>query len=200
MAVLKQRKNPLLQAPETERMDRMEYTVERTPANQQRAVMRKQEAREAVGEITHGLERYVLTGGQFSLIDVITATAQQTGPAHFWLSTWNAELTDITELGLLRDSGYLLSVRILTDRSFKRRRPHIFGQIEKTFGPENIATTRNHAKLALFRNMDWDVSILTSQNLNMNPRSEFLLVREDSGLAEFNQKWAESIFRNQRKL
>ena len=194
------RKNPLLRSPDPERLPGAALTVHGTPRAQQKAIKRREEAVDAIGELTPGLERYVLTGGQFSLIDVLTAILQQTGPAHFWLSTWNAEISDVTELLQLKESGYLLSLRFLTDRSFRRRRPHIYGQLEKAIGPENIATSRNHAKLAIFINEEWSVSLLTSQNLNMNPRAEFFLIREDRGLAEFNRDWAESIFRNQRKL
>lgn len=177
-----------------------EWTAGATPRTRDQQMARQEAAAESVGKLTHDLERYLVTKGQYSLIDVLRAILNQTGPANVTFSTWTAAGLHVSEVWDLVESGAILTTRWLIDHTFQRRQPHVAGQLHKLFGAESIRVTRNHAKLALVRNDAWDVTVLTSMNLNLNRRMEFLLVREDPDLAEFNSVWIGDIFRRRRAL
>jgi hypothetical protein len=192
----KRRKNPILK-PET-RFAATEHTVRRSPRARELKVAREQAARDALGELERSLERYVITKGQFSLIELIRAVLEQTGPADLAVSTWTAAGADIAEAHEFLTDGRLRSTRWLVDFTFQRRKPHFCGQLRKLFGDDAIRVTRNHAKLVVITNAKWSVTILTSMNLNTNPRMEFLLVREDPDLAAFNLAWIDDLFRRKQ--
>lgn len=113
-----------------------------------------------------------MTKGQFSMIDLIRAVLDITGPAHLQLSTWTAGIRDTKNAGFLFTDGRLLSVRWLVDRSFATRQPAYCAALVRIFGKEAIRCTRTHAKVALIKNDDWSISIRSSMNLNKNPRFE----------------------------
>jgi len=47
-------------------------------------------AREAIGHIEKQTDKFILTFGQFSLIDALVVLLDQTGPATVDISTWTA--------------------------------------------------------------------------------------------------------------
>ncbi len=62
---------------------------------------------EAVGPVLPGCEIYGLTGGDFSLIDLIEHCLGFTGPARGVLSTWTASNSDLTFAYKLMSCGSL---------------------------------------------------------------------------------------------
>lgn len=170
------------------------FTDRSTRKKKERKIERYRQAAGALGEITHGLDRYMISKGQFSLIDLIRAVLDQIGPADFAISTWTATGADISEAFEFLHDGRILSARWLLDFTFQRRQPAFAGQLRELFGDESIRITRNHAKIVLLTNDEWNVTILSSMNLNLNPRMEFVLVREDRDLAAFNLEWIGEIF------
>ena len=174
------------------------FTVPSSPAARDEKLRKQENAVDSLGELAPGIERYIVTKGQFSLIDLIRAVLDQTGPADVIVSTWTAAGADISEAFDLLDDGRIRSIRFLVDHFFQRRKPQFCGQIRKLFGDEAIRVVRNHAKLVVATNEDWNVSILTSMNLNMNPRLEYALVRESPELADFNRRWIDKIFEEQK--
>lgn len=185
--------NPILK---TDRVDDASATfrVPTSPSSRDAKLRRRALAAESIGELSIGLEMYIVSKGQFSLVDVIRAVVEQTGPADLSISTWTAAGADIAEAFELLESGRIRSARFLLDHSFQRRQPAFCGQVRNLFGDDAIRITKNHAKLVVLTNDDWNVNVLTSMNLNQNPRLEFLLVRESAELAEFNLGWIDEIF------
>ena len=77
-----------------------------------RRVLCAKTAAEAVGPIERGCEIYGLTGGQFSLVDLMLHALEATGPADCVISTWTAASADIDfAFGLLSD-GRIRSLRV----------------------------------------------------------------------------------------
>ena len=189
--------NPIL-SPRGKRDPNLSFTVPSSPAAKDAKLKRQEDAGDAIGKLVPGIERYFVTKGQFSLIDVIRRVLDQTGPADVVVSTWTSAGADIAEAFDLLDDGRIRSIRFLVDHFFQRRKPQFCGQIRKLFGDEAIRVTRNHAKLVVVTNDDWKISILTSMNLNTNPRLEYGLVREDAELASFNLRWIDEIFEKQK--
>lgn len=194
---LRESSNSILN-PRGQRDHGLAFRLSESPRARDAKLRRRANANESLGELAPGLERYVVTKGQFSLIDMIRAILDQTGAADVVVSTWTAAGADISEAFDLLDDGRIRSIRFLVDHFFQRRKPQFCGQIRKLFGDGAIRVTRNHAKLVLVTNSKWKVNVLTSMNLNLNPRLEYLLVRESAELARFNLGWIDEIFTSQK--
>jgi len=136
----------------------------------------------------------LLTKGQFSLIDLIRAVLERTGPADLVVSTWTAAGREIEDAAALLGDGRIRSLRWLVDFSFQSRRPDLCGALREAFGDETIRVTRNHAKFVLASNDAWSVVVRTSMNLNKNPRLEYVEVCDDRDLLGFYLWVVDEVF------
>ena len=153
-----------------------------------------QAAETALGKIDHGDSILGITKGQFSLLDLIRATAKQTGPAALTVSTWSTGIRDVQNVNLLINKGIFTSVRLLIDRSFLSRQPKYAKEVIKVWGEENIRMTRNHAKFFLLKNKTWNICCRSSMNLNRNPRLEQFDIDDNLKLCEFFEKIIDDLF------
>lgn len=165
-----------------------------------RELRRRQTAAEAVSGLKPGLEIFGFTKGQFSLLELLQAVLDITGPADVVLSTWTAARREIQVLDEMAKAGTLRSMRWLVDYTFARRDPGAAYMIRKTFGPEAIRVAQNHAKFAVFRNDGWQVVLRTSMNLNMNPRFEDFTLAHDPELAGFLTRITDEIWSRQSRM
>ena len=62
-------------------------------------------ARDTIAGFGHGMDVVGLTFGQFSLLDLIDAALEITGPADVTVSTWSAGFYDVDAAERFRDSG-----------------------------------------------------------------------------------------------
>lgn len=157
-------------------------------------VCKKGAASEALGKLEKNTDTFILTYGQFSLMDGILAVMDQTGPAHVNISTWTAAAADLTRSAELMLSAEFLSLRMIVDRSFKTRQPAYYNTMLSFFGEKSIREINTHAKFVTIRNAEWDVVIRTSMNLNGNPRLENMEISENKEFAEFFDKIVDSVF------
>lgn len=171
----------------------------RTCARELRDLRRKQTAAAAIHGLTRDLEVYGFTKGQFSLLDLIVALLEITGPARVTLSTWTAARHEILSLAELAGTGLLLSMRWLVDFTFARRDPEAAHQIRQTFGLEAIRVAQSHAKFCLLENSEWRLVLRSSMNLNMNPRFEDFTIAHDPQLADFLQTIIHDIWTRQER-
>lgn len=158
------------------------------------AASKAQQARDAIGELMPGCEIFVLTFGQFSLIDAIVALVEATGPADVTLSTWTAADTDLRIAQRLIESSQIRSMRMIVDRSFIQRQPVYCAAMRRMFGDDSIRACKSHAKFVTIRNERWSLAIRTSMNLNHNPRLENIEISDDSGLCGFLESIADELF------
>jgi hypothetical protein len=135
-------------------------------------------ARDTIAGFGHGMDVVALTFGQFSLLDLIQAVLDVTGPADVAISTWSAGFYDLDAAKRLRDDGRITSIRFVLDSSAKRGQASV-GDIGDLFGRGTIRATRSHAKFVTITNAAWSVVITTSMNLNLNPRCEQFEVTDD---------------------
>lgn len=135
-----------------------------------------------------------LTKGQFSLIHLIAALLKKTGAADVVISTWSAGLYDGQELRRMMDSGLVLSVLIVTDRSYVTRQKNYAVKMEEAFGAANIRTTNTHSKFVLISNEDWKICIRSSMNLNENRRCENFDLDDDPAIFDFYRAFCDEIF------
>jgi hypothetical protein len=152
-------------------------------------------AAEAIGKIEKNTDTFILTYGQFSLIDALTAILDQIGPAHVTISTWTAAHAHLDRSADLMSSADILSFRMIVDRSFKTRQPKYFYHMTELFGTDSIRELRTHAKFMTIRNEKWDIVVRTSMNLNENPRLENIEVSENKSFADFFCNLADNIFK-----
>jgi len=129
-------------------------------------------ARVAISGFGRGKRVIGITGGQFSLIDLLRATLEHTGPADVTLSAWTAGIRDAEEAAWLVSTGRIRKLRWLIDRSFATRQPKYCRQVIGRFGDEAFVISNNHAKFFTVENDDWHVCCRSSMNLNTNKRME----------------------------
>lgn len=146
-----------------------------------------------VAGLEMGQARCVLTKGQFSLLDLLRAVLDITGPADVRLSTWSSGIRDAETAAWLLESGAMRSLSMLTDRSFPGRQPAYAGRLVALFGESAIAATDIHAKIALVRNEAWSIAIRSSMNLNRNPRFEQADIDADEGLTKYLWDWFDEV-------
>jgi len=154
-------------------------------------------AENAIGRLSPGCEIFVLTYGQFSLIDAVAALVRKTGPADVVLSTWTAGNTDLSASANLLADGAFRSFRMIVDNSFLQRQPGYCRRMVDLFGEEVIRVWKGHAKFAAIRNDEWNIAARTSMNLNTNPRVENLEISDDPGLCDFLFQIADDLFAEQ---
>lgn len=171
------------------------YTTRREDRKPRVVAVPFETASRAVGALTKDCSITGMTKGQFSLIDLIKAVIEQTGPAHLVLSTWTQGIRDVDNVAFMAEKGDLLSLRLLTDRSFVTRKPEYCARVLEVFGREAICCTNTHAKFALLRNDEWDICIRSSMNLNRNRRFEQFDIDDSAALCDFFEANADEMMR-----
>lgn len=157
-------------------------------------------ARDAIGTIEPGCELFVLTFGQFSLINALVELIRQTGPAEVVLATWTAAEADLTIAASMLERAAITRMRLIVDHNFMRR-PNarkLADAMRQLFGDGCIRTTASHAKFLAIRNAAWTLAVRTSMNLNQNPRLENIEISDDPALCAFLESIADELFREQQ--
>lgn len=151
-------------------------------------------ARDTIAGFGHDLDIVGLTHGQFSLLDLIEATLDLTGPADIDIATWSAGLYDVDAARRFQADGRIRRIRFIMDSASQKRGQASTVDIADLFGVDSIRTTRSHAKFAIITNDEWAVAITSSMNLNLNPRVEQFEMTEDRERADFFTAWVDAIF------
>lgn len=141
-----------------------------------------------------GVDVSGLTYGQFSLIDLIQATLDITGPADVTIATWSSGFYDLEAAQNFRDDGRIRSIRFIMDSGRQKKGQAGAADVAKLFGEESIITVRTHAKFVLIENEDWDVLITSSMNLNRNIRTEQFDMTDDPQRCMPFRAFVESAF------
>ena len=167
---------------------------EREARSREIRVMKRGRASDAIGSIDVGCEIYILTMGQFSLIDALWCLLDQTGPATVDVCTWTVEGADLERMIALSDRGLITGVRWILDRSWIGRRLEFCERLVEVFGADSLRTCQNHAKFLRIKNDRWDLAVRTSMNLNENPRMEHIEISEDPVLGQFLGQVTDALF------
>ena len=151
-------------------------------------------ARDTIAGFGPDMDVAGLTYGQFSLIDLIQAALEITGPADVAISTWSAGLYDVDAAERFVSDGRIRSIRFLMDSASEKRGQASAVQIADLFGADAIRTTRTHAKFAVIANGEWSVVITSSMNLNLNPRCEQFEMTDDPDRAALFLGYVDEIW------
>jgi len=172
----------------------------RKPISEKRCLMllwRKQNAIEAVSGLDHETEIFGFTKGQFSLMDLMKAILERTGPADVSLSTWTANRQEAIELTAMHKAGIIRTMKWLVDLTFVRRDPEAAHAVRQAFGVEAIRVANVHSKFCLFGNNAWRLVLRGSFNLNMNPRTEDFTLAHDPELYGFIEDMLARVWKHQ---
>lgn len=150
-------------------------------------------ARDTIAGFGHDMDVIGLTFGQFSLLDLIEAALELTGPADVAISTWSAGFYDVEAAERFRDSGMIRRIRFVMDSSAKRGQATV-GDVGDIFGADSVRATRSHAKFATITNDDWAITITSSMNLNLNPRCEQFEMTDDADRAALFLGFVDAVF------
>lgn len=172
----------------------MPKAYKKSNAGKKVSVCKSGTAAQAIGTIEKNTDTFVLTYGQFSLIDALMAILDQTGPAHVCISTWTAAHAHLDRSMELMNGAEILSFRMLVDRSFQSRQPGYYNHMIELFGADSVRAIRTHAKFMTIRNEKFDIVVRTSMNLNENPRLENIEVSENKDFAEFFESIVDGVF------
>jgi len=164
------------------------------PANRTQVLSKAGIAWEAIGTIQKNTDTYVLTFGQFNLIDVLCVLLDQTGPASVDISTWTAADAHLAQTAELIESCDITDFRMVIDYSFKNRQPEYLEHMRKLFGPDCIRELKSHAKFLIIRSASHDIVVRTSMNLNGNPRLENVEISESADFANWMTNIVDQIF------
>jgi len=178
----------------------MASLVRKRNRNRQVSMIRKASAAEAIAGLElGGVDVYGLTSGQFSLLELIEAVLDVTGPAELVLSTWTAAPSDGLKIKELLDAGKLTAVRFVLDISFHTRRQGVALNMAGTFGEDCFRYCKTHSKFFLVTNERWRLVCKTSMNLNMNRRNEDFDLTQDAALYEFLRSYVDQLFKAGRR-
>lgn len=163
-------------------------------ANRKVRVVKRGVAQDAIGRLEHGQDTYILTYGQFSLIDALAAILDQTGPADVVVSSWTAADVHLEESAHMVEAMSIRNFRMIVDRSFRTRQPGYYRRMCALFGDDCVREIRSHAKFLLITNERWKIVVRTSMNLNENPRFENIEISEDAAFAAWMLGIVDEIF------
>lgn len=151
-------------------------------------------AADAVGPITQETELFLMTNGQFSIVDIVEHCLNATGPACIDIATWTAADGDLRRAHAFLLSSRITRARFVVDPSFRTRKPEFCATLVGLFGNDAIRTTPLHGKFVAIYNDTWSMAIRTSMNLNINKRIETVEISADKALTSFLSARVDEIF------
>lgn len=139
-----------------------------------RAVESFGNAATAIGPVGAGASLFIVTRGQWSMIDGILHVLESCRPpVALSLWTWTVAEYEVEVLTRLRIDKRLGAGVLVIDGGARVKNAGIIREWQSTFGPESVRYVRNHAKIAMLQDADGLRFLLRgSMNLNFNPRFE----------------------------
>jgi len=126
----------------------------------------------AIGPVVPGMSVFLLTRGQFSMLDMVLHILNEVGPASVSVWTWAIADYEVEAMAALMASAAILRGRLIVDRSAEQRSASTIAEWRSRFGSEEVRVCKNHAKVARIWTADRRVLLRGSMNLNWNPRFE----------------------------
>jgi hypothetical protein len=141
-------------------------------------------AADAIGAVDPGMGLFLVTRGQFSMLDMVQHVLAQIGPSHLSVWTWAIADYEVEAMTALMASSAIVGARLIVDRSAEQRSARTIQDWRDRFGAGAVRVCKNHAKIARVWNEDRRVLLRGSMNLNFNPRFEQADITE--GGADFD--------------
>lgn len=136
--------------------------------------------------------------GDVDALTYLRAIIKQQRVEYALLSTWCMSMTDADEIAKWIERGDLGHIDFYVGEIFQASYAPVFLRLSEIVrnlggGTGRVAIFRNHSKVMAGFGERFDFSIVSSANVNTNPRSEATVVTVDTALARF---YKEEIFDN----
>lgn len=145
-----------------------------------------------------GESLHMMSNGTFDFFTIASILIDVLGgiTEHLYASTWTINQATIADLFDYVDIGKIEHLHILTDRSYKRRKPSDYAQLVAGIRERNqrFIASKNHSKVVLLNNGDNYISIEGSASFTTNPRLEQHVISNDKELWLFHQNWMNELF------
>lgn len=117
---------------------------------------------------------------------------------HLYASTWTISQQTIIDLFDTVDSGKIGRLHILSDRSFKRRKPASYAQLIAGLRKRNMrfVANHNHSKVSLLNHGDNYITIEGSASFTTTPRLEQHTISNDKELWQWHRQWMSELLDN----
>lgn len=128
-----------------------------------------------------------VTHGAWSSHQLFEKIINITGPAHVCIATWAISQKPIEKLEKLKREGKILSLKGFLERKIPTHNAKTFGYAQVIF--DEIFLTANHAKIMLFENDNWNISVISTANWTINRRTEVGAIFCNQQSVQFQKKW-----------
>jgi hypothetical protein len=125
-----------------------------------------------IGAIEPGMRLFLVTRGQFSMLDMVQHVLREIGPSQVSIWTWAIADYEVEAMSALIETAAITGARLIVDRSAEQRSAATIEAWRRRFGVEAVRVCKNHAKIARVWNGERSVLLRGSMNLNFNPRFE----------------------------
>jgi hypothetical protein len=146
---------------------------------------------EMVEELGHNQTVQYCTGGRWSMHEMVRMILLKTGPAKVWMTTWTITEEPMRVLLDLIKTGYISELSAVLDYRIEKRKPEAFQLASNII--TRIKLTKCHAKVAVIRNEEWNITIVGSANFSKNPRIEAGVIFTDKESADFHIQWIDDV-------
>ena len=137
---------------------------------------------------------HFISNGAFSLHNLVGHIINTTGPVHMAFSTWAISESSARALVGFVSDGSILSIQALLDTRAKSRHDSAYHLISGHC--QHITMAHCHAKVSLFWNDKWQVSIIGSANYTENPRIEVGTIYTIPQVLQFHKNWLLNAIQN----
>jgi len=151
------------------------------------------DASRAVAGLERGGRVVGLTGGVFSLLDLMRATLEITGPARVTVSAWSQGIRDTETAAWLLTERKIESFRLVVDHNWTTLKPAYCRRMIEVFGEQSLCLAKTHAKWVCIQNDGWSICIRSSMNLNRNRRWEQFDIDDDAEICGLFIGFAEEV-------
>ena len=134
--------------------------------------------------------------GEWSLHNLLPMLLEITGTASVSVASFSLSEEAIRGFLFLKECGDITNLRCIFDYTMRSHKVDLMLFLANI--ADEIRTTPNHAKIILIENDAWQVAVIGSANLTMNPRIElaavFTSTQEFNTIKEiFETAWMQAI-------
>lgn len=116
---------------------------------------------------------HVMTGNDIDALSFLKWVLRKQDILELLISTWVMAMADVHELDKYKANGQIKKINIYVGEIFQGSYPSVFEQLKKTVLPDGRLTVfKNHSKVMTGSGTDFYFTILSSANVNTNPRTE----------------------------
>jgi len=122
-----------------------------------------------IGKLERGAVINFWTFGRYAMHDIVSYVCRQVGPCSVSACTWAITEKAVTQILSRIKDGLITDFRLWIDPRVKVRNPIPLQMCQANF---LVAIAPVHAKICLFENANWKISVSGSLNFTTNPQPE----------------------------